>query len=103
MNCKPPSDAFRKSFEGASVQDIAIKGDRAAARFSNGEVVELVSVIDGWLIAKFDRKAGPRVLRIVETSARRRPSASPSRPIATARLWGGPPPDPSLWEGPHRP
>ena len=58
MNCKPPSDAFRKSFEGASVQDIAIKGGRAAARFSNGEVVELVSVVDGWSIAKFGGKAG---------------------------------------------
>lgn len=58
QNCKPPSDAFRKSFEGATVQDIAIKGDRAAARFSNGEVVVLGRVIDGWLIAKFGGKAG---------------------------------------------
>jgi hypothetical protein len=58
MNCKPPSDAFRKSFEGASVQDIAIKGGRAAARFSNGEVVELVSVVDGWSIAKFGGMTG---------------------------------------------
>jgi len=58
MNCKPPSDAFRKSFEGATVEDIAIKGDRAAARFSNGEVVELGSVIDGWLIAKLGGNAG---------------------------------------------
>ncbi|MGH2992132.1 MAG: inorganic diphosphatase [Solirubrobacterales bacterium] len=43
-NCTPPSSAFRKSFEGATVQDIAIKGDQAAARFSNGEAVELVHV-----------------------------------------------------------
>ena len=64
VNCKPPSDAFRKSFEGATVEDIAIKGDRAAARFSNGEVVELGSVIDGWLIAKLGAKAGRELFGI---------------------------------------
>jgi hypothetical protein len=58
MNCKPPSDAFRKSFEGATVEDIVIKRDRAAARFSNGEVVELGRVIDGWLVSKLGGKAG---------------------------------------------
>jgi hypothetical protein len=55
---KPPSDAFQKSFEGAKVEDIALKGDRAAARFSNREVVEFGSVIDGWLISKLGANAG---------------------------------------------
>ena len=41
-NCTRPSRAFRRSFQGASVQEIAINGDRAAARFSNGETVERV-------------------------------------------------------------
>ena len=55
---KPPSDAFQKSFEGAKVEDIALKGVRAAERFSNREVVEFGSVIDGWLISKLGANAG---------------------------------------------
>ena len=43
-NCGPVSAAFRRSFRGATVQDVSIKGDRAAARFSNGEAVELALV-----------------------------------------------------------
>jgi hypothetical protein len=45
-NCTPPSSGFRKSFRDATVQDIAIKGDHAGAKFSNGESVELVEVPD---------------------------------------------------------
>jgi hypothetical protein len=40
-NCTPPSSEFRKSFEDATVQDIAIKGEQAGAKLSNGEAVEL--------------------------------------------------------------
>jgi hypothetical protein len=40
-NCTPPTRAFRKSFEDATVQEIAIKRHRAAVRFSNGKVIEL--------------------------------------------------------------
>jgi hypothetical protein len=62
-NCTPPSPAFRLSFRRAKVEDVEIKGDRAAARFSNGEVVELERVsgdeLDGvWWITKWGRDAG---------------------------------------------
>ena len=63
-NCTPPSTALQKSFEGATVQDIAIKGDRAAVRFSNGEVVELEGDADPsplagvWYVHKLVGNAG---------------------------------------------
>ena len=62
-NCTPPSPAFRLSFARAKVEDVEIKGDRAAARFSRGEVVELERVsgneLDGvWLIIKWGQNAG---------------------------------------------
>ena len=62
-NCTPPSPAFRLSFARAKVEDVEIKGNRAAARFSNGEVVELERVsgneLDGvWWIIKWGRNAG---------------------------------------------
>jgi hypothetical protein len=40
-NCTPMSSAYLKSFQDARVQDIAIKGGHAAARFSNGEAIDL--------------------------------------------------------------
>ena len=46
-------------FAGAAVQEIAINGDRAAARFSNGETIELYRDANGvWLISKFGENAG---------------------------------------------
>lgn len=45
-NCAPPSSAFRKSCEDATVQDIAIKGDQAGVKFSNGETVRIDRVGD---------------------------------------------------------
>lgn len=65
-NCTPPSPAFRLSFARRKVEDVEIKGDRAAARFSNGEVVELGRVSTNgsdelygrWLITKWGRNAG---------------------------------------------
>ena len=68
-NCTPPPSAFRKSFEDAMVTDVVVNGGRAAARFSNGEMVDLdkVELPDplaedgdraGWLIHKFGRNAG---------------------------------------------
>ena len=58
-NCTPPSSAFRKSFQHATVQETAIKGDKAAARFSNGETIELVHVSGrGWLIHRIGGNAG---------------------------------------------
>ena len=67
-NCTPPSSAFRNSFEDATVQDIAIRGDQAGAKLSNGEAVELfhrsgnlqagVEEAGGWLIHKLGGNAG---------------------------------------------
>jgi hypothetical protein len=53
-NCTPVSPAVQRSFAGAVVQDIVIRGNWAAARFSNGETVLLsgdVTRVD-WSIAK---------------------------------------------------
>lgn len=68
-NCTPLSSQYRKSFDGATVTNVAITGDRAAARFSNGETVALekVNVPDplaedgdrlGWLIHEVGGNAG---------------------------------------------
>ena len=59
-NCTPPTRAFRRSFEGATVEEIVIKGRRAAARFSNGEVVLFVFPIGRgtWLVHKLGDNAG---------------------------------------------
>ncbi len=57
-NCTPPTSEFRRSFKEAIVLDIAFKGRRAAARFSNGEVVEFESVGDTWWMRKLGANAG---------------------------------------------
>ena len=62
-NCKPPSSQFVKSFRGAKVQEIAIKGRRAAARYSNGVLIELEQIngyaVGGvWWIDKLGGNAG---------------------------------------------
>jgi hypothetical protein len=68
-NCTPPSQGFRESFRDATVEDVAIRGDNAAARFSNGETIELekVNIPDslaedgdriGWLIHRVGGNAG---------------------------------------------
>jgi hypothetical protein len=66
-NCTPASAAFRNSFRDARVEDAAVKGRFAAARFSNGETVRLDRV-DGagpngvWWIVKFGGDAGRQLL-----------------------------------------
>jgi hypothetical protein len=59
-NCAPPSSKLRRSFEDPTVQDLVLTGDKAAARFSNGETVKLE--FDGhdsvWRIHKWGRNAG---------------------------------------------
>ena len=57
-NCTRRLQAYRLSFHAATVQEIAINGDRAAARFSNGETIELRSAGRGWLVDKFGENAG---------------------------------------------
>jgi hypothetical protein len=72
-NCTPPSLEFRRSFRDATVQDVAIKGDLAAARFSNGEAIELFDDVrgaglgDAWWIGKVGGNAGRR-LRVTNVS-----------------------------------
>jgi hypothetical protein len=46
-NCTPVSSEVQRSFAGAVVQDIAISGKWAAARFSNGETVRFVVAFGG--------------------------------------------------------
>jgi hypothetical protein len=56
--CTRPTSAFRNSFFGATVQDIEIRGHRAAARFSNGVVIELYGDAGTWSIHKLGDRAG---------------------------------------------
>jgi hypothetical protein len=57
-NCTPFSSEFPKSFEGATVEAVAIKGDRAAVKFSNRAVIELGRHMGSWLIDKLGGNAG---------------------------------------------
>ena len=57
-NCTPPSAAFRRSFEDARVRGVVVKGNRVAARFSNGEVIEFYGDGGRWQIVKIGGSAG---------------------------------------------
>jgi hypothetical protein len=58
-NCTRPNQAYTESFRGATVQEIAIKGDEAAARFSNGETIRLHWQPNGdWGVTKIGGDAG---------------------------------------------
>jgi hypothetical protein len=57
-NCTPPTRAYRRSFDGVFVTDVAFKGDRAAALLSNGEVIELCCDGGRWLVATIGGNAG---------------------------------------------
>jgi hypothetical protein len=58
-NCVVPTIRFRHSFQDATVEDVVVRGDRAAARFSNGEIVEFASGgPDNWMVHAFGRNAG---------------------------------------------
>jgi hypothetical protein len=56
-NCTPLTAAFQESFEEATVQDIVIRGYRAAAMFSNGEVITLHGDTGTWWIEKLGGNA----------------------------------------------
>ena len=56
--CRPVGWAFRKSFKDARVGDVAIEGDRAAIKFSNGRVVELFRKRGSWWVGKLGPHAG---------------------------------------------
>jgi hypothetical protein len=53
-DCTPVSSEVQRSFEGAVVEDIVIRGEWAAARFSNGVTVRLEerSGATSWWIAR---------------------------------------------------
>ena len=74
-HCKRPSAEFRHSFADARIAHIAIRGERAAVRFSNGEAVDLVENVSGlddvpWWISKIGGNAGRGILgRLVVTGA----------------------------------
>jgi hypothetical protein len=64
-NCTPLSAGYRRSFLDARVEDVAIRGDRAAVRFSNGEAIELYKDTSAaehpapwWWIEKIGGSAG---------------------------------------------
>jgi hypothetical protein len=64
---------FQKSFADATVERVEIKGDRAGAEFSNGEIVEFVHCIEGCPA----REPGARCIG----------SACPPRPVAVDLDW----------------
>jgi hypothetical protein len=72
-DCTQPTSAFRNSFFGATVQDVEIRGHRAAARFSNGEMVELFGDGGTWSIHRLGGNAGRRFFELRDA----RPDASP--------------------------
>ena len=58
------SSPWRADFRGATVQRIAISGDRAAATLSNDEIVQLRRIATGaWLIDKAGDYQLPAELR----------------------------------------
>jgi hypothetical protein len=66
-DCTPPSAAFRSSFRGVRVEEVAIKGLHAGVSFSNGRTI-LLSGVEGsgqsgsWWIESFTGNAGRRLL-----------------------------------------
>ena len=57
-NCRPPSSAFRRSFDEAVVEEVSIEGGRVAARFTNGKVIEFHGDGGTWSISKIGAGAG---------------------------------------------
>jgi hypothetical protein len=64
-NCRPLSAESRRSFGDATIEDIAINGNRAAVKFSNGEAIELGKDTTGfehpvewWWVAQVGGNAG---------------------------------------------
>jgi hypothetical protein len=57
-NCTPLSSEFLKSFEGTTVEAVAIKGDRAAVMFSNDAVITLTRSHGSWSVYKVGGNAG---------------------------------------------
>ena len=74
QGCTPPPPSLRKSFEGVTVQDVAIEGGRAGAKLSNGKLVEFLGrqpvpcigsacprpIPDAWLVHRLGSNAGKK-------------------------------------------
>jgi hypothetical protein len=74
QNCAPLPPSLRKSFAGATVQDVAIEGGRAGAKLSNGKVVEFLGrqpvpcigsacprpIPDAWLVHRLGSSSGKK-------------------------------------------
>jgi hypothetical protein len=65
---RPPS-GFQKSFAGATIESVVVKGDKAWAEFSNGKLVEFIrlaeaelpiGVTPGWFINRVGGNAGKK-------------------------------------------
>jgi hypothetical protein len=61
QNCTPLSLEFRRSFAGAVVEEVVIKGAQAAATFSNGATVQFTEIggSGDWWIHRVGGNAGP--------------------------------------------
>jgi hypothetical protein len=55
-NCKRPTQAYRRSFAEETVQEVVFKHNRAAARFSNDQVVEFWGDAGTWSVNKLGGK-----------------------------------------------
>ena len=87
-----PQSAHRRSFGQARLEEIAIKGERVAARFSNGELITLVRVCSeatgatGW----FTRSAGTWSTMSSSSENANRHRASSCAPSLLGCSGGGP-------------
>ena len=61
-NCNPVSSKVQRSFAGAVVREIVIRGRHAGARFSNGETVRFSEDGGFWWIDRVGGKAGQKFL-----------------------------------------
>lgn len=57
-NCTPVSAKVQRSFAGAVVREIVIRGHQAGARFSNGETVRFAEEGGFWWIDRVGGNAG---------------------------------------------
>jgi hypothetical protein len=95
-NCTRPPRKFRKSFENAKVRAIVIRGQNAAAMFSNGEAVELHHVrspdprrLNTWWVHKFGETAGDAMF-VTMVGNKWAPLFAKDDPAACDHLFGQP-------------
>src|SRR5262245_5010642 len=72
-SCTRPTRAYRRTFEGAHVFDVAFRDHRAAARLSNGAVIELTGAGQWWLVQSVGAKAGRGFFESRERARRKVP------------------------------